>query len=58
MLLSGLAFKYKYGGCNATYYSNTKRYFKVQICEHLGISQQQPDDNLRTPAMLQSLSIL
>ena len=38
MLLSGLAYKYKCGGCNATYYGETKRHFKVRICEHLGIS--------------------
>ena len=38
MLLSGLVYKYKCYGCNATYYDKTKRYFKVRICEHLGIS--------------------
>ena len=38
MLLSGLVYKYKCDGCNATYYGKTKRHFKVQICEHLGIS--------------------
>ena len=38
MLLSGLVYQYKCGGCNATYYGKTKRHFKVQICEHLGIS--------------------
>ena len=38
MLLSGLLYKYKCGGCNASYYGKTKRHFKVQICEHLGIS--------------------
>ena len=37
MLLSGLVYKYKCGGCNATYYGKTKRHFKVQICEYLGI---------------------
>ena len=37
MLLSGLVYRYKCGGCNATYYGKTKRYFKVRICEHLGI---------------------
>ena len=36
MLLSGLVYKYRYYGCNATYYK-TKRHFKVQI-RHLGIS--------------------
>ena len=30
--------KYKRGGSNATYYGKTKYHFKVQICEHLGIS--------------------
>ena len=34
MLLSGLVYQYKCGGCNATYYGKTKRHFK----EHLGIS--------------------
>ena len=38
MLLSGLVYQYRCGGCNATYYGKTKRHFKVQICEHLGIS--------------------
>ena len=38
MLLSGLVYKYKCGGCNATYYGKTKRHFKVRIFEHLGIS--------------------
>ena len=33
MLLSGLAYKCNYGGCNATYYRKTKRIF-----QHLGIS--------------------
>ena len=38
MLLSGFAYKYKCGGCSATYYGKTKHHFKVRICEHLGIS--------------------
>ena len=38
MLLSGLVYKYKCRGCNATDYGKTKRHFKVRICEHLGIS--------------------
>ena len=38
MLLSGLVYKYKCSGCNATYYGKTKHHVKVQICEHLGIS--------------------
>ena len=29
MLLSGLVYQYKCGGCNATYYGNTKHHFKV-----------------------------
>ena len=38
MLLSGRVYKYKCGGCNATYYGKTKRHSKVRTCEHLGIS--------------------
>ena len=38
MLLSGNVYKCKCGGCNATYYRKTKRYFKVRIYENLGIS--------------------
>ena len=38
MLLSGLVYQYKCGGCNATYYGKTKRHFKGRICKHLGIS--------------------
>ena len=38
MLLSGLAHQYKCDGINAAYYGKTQRYFKVRICEHLGIS--------------------
>ena len=37
MLLSGLVYQYKCGGCNVTYYGKTKHHFKVGICEHLGI---------------------
>ena len=37
-LISELVYKYKCGGCNATYYGKTKRHFKVRICEYLGIS--------------------
>ena len=29
MLLSGLVYKYKCGGCNATYYGKTKRYLGI-----------------------------
>ena len=38
MLHLGLVYKYKCGGCNATYYGKTKSHSKAQICEHLGIS--------------------
>ena len=38
MLLSGIFYKYKCGVSNAIYGGKTKRHFKVQICEHLGIS--------------------
>ena len=37
-LRSGIVYKFKCGGCNATYYGKTKRYFKVRMCEHLGVS--------------------
>ena len=62
MLLSGLGYKYKSGGCNATCYGKTKRHFKVRICEHLGIlhftgikgkdCQQQASSDPRTPHMM------
>ena len=35
---SGIVYKFKCGGCNATYYGKTKRHFKVRMCEHLGVS--------------------
>ena len=38
MLLSGFAYKYKCGDCNATYYGKTKLHSEVRIYEHLGIS--------------------
>ena len=38
MLLSGLVFKYKCGGCNTTYNGKNKRHFKTQISQHLGSS--------------------
>ena len=37
MLLSGLVYKYKCGGYNATYYSKNKCRFKVQICDFICI---------------------
>ena len=33
-----IAYKFKRGGCNATYYGKTKRHFKVRMCEHHGVS--------------------
>ena len=38
MLVSGLVYRYKCGGCNAIYYGKMKRHFKLRICEQLGIS--------------------
>ena len=35
---SDIAFKFKGGGCNATYYGITMLYFKVRMCEQLGVS--------------------
>ena len=37
-LRSGIVYKFKCGGYNATYYGKTKRHFKVRMCEHLGVS--------------------
>ena len=37
-LRSGIGYKLQCGGCSATYYSITKRHFKVSMCEHMGIS--------------------
>ena len=37
-LRSGIVEKFQCGGCSATYYSKTKRHFKVRMCEHLRIS--------------------
>ena len=39
MLLSGLAYNYKCGGCNTTYYGKAKCHFKFRICEHLILSR-------------------
>ena len=38
MLILGLVYQYKCGGCNATYHVKTKHHFKVRISEHLGMS--------------------
>ena len=35
---SGIVYKFKCGGCNATCYGKTKRHFKIRMCEHLGVS--------------------
>ena len=37
-LRSGIIYKFNCGGYNATYYSTTKRHFKVRMCENLGVS--------------------
>ena len=37
-LRSGIVYKFKCGGCNATYYGKTKRHFKIRMCERLGVS--------------------
>ena len=37
MLLSGIVYQCKCGGCNAIYYGKTKCHFKVRIYEYLGI---------------------
>ena len=57
MLLSGLVYKHKCGGYNATNYIKIKRHFKVRIFEYLGISHFTKGDP-RTRLMLQLLSIL
>ena len=33
----GIVYKFKCGGCNASYYGKTKRHFKARMCEHLGV---------------------
>ena len=38
LLHSGIVYKFQCGSCNATYYSKTKRHFKVTMCEQLRIS--------------------
>ena len=37
-LRSGIVYTFKCGSCNVTYYVKNKRYFKVRMCEHLGVS--------------------
>ena len=37
-LHSGIVYKFQCPSCNATYYGKIRRYFKVRMCEHLGIS--------------------
>ena len=37
MLLSGIVYQCKCGGCNAIYYGKAKCHFKVRIYEYLGI---------------------
>ena len=37
-LRSGIVYKFRCGGCNATYYGKTRRHFKVRMCEHVGVS--------------------
>ena len=35
---SGIVYKFKCCGCNATYFGRTKRHFKVRMCERFGVS--------------------
>ena len=37
-LRSGIVYKFKCSGCNATYYGKTKHHFKIRMCEYLGVS--------------------
>ena len=37
-LRSGIVYKFKCGGCDATYYSESKRHFKLRMSEHLRVS--------------------
>ena len=37
VLLSGIVYEFECGSCNSTYYDNTKRHFKIRMCEHLRI---------------------
>ena len=56
LLQSGLVYRFKCSGCNATYYGKTKRHFKVRMCEHLGISHL--TGKRKTPQAGQSTAIL
>ena len=38
VLRSGIVYKFQCGSRSAIYYGETKRHFKVRMCEHLGIS--------------------
>ena len=38
LLRSDIVYKFKCGGCNATYYGKTQYHFKTRIREHLGVS--------------------
>ena len=60
MLLSGLVYKYKCGGCNATYYGKTKRHFRHVTSDWKKDKdgQQQANGDPRTLLMLQLLSVL
>ena len=35
-LCSGIVYKFKCRGCNASHYGKAKRHFKVRMCENLG----------------------
>ena len=37
-LCSSIVYKFKCGGCNATYYGKTKFHLKVRMFEHVGVS--------------------
>ena len=37
-LTSGIVYKFQCGSCNASYYGQTKRHFKVRVSEHMGVS--------------------
>ena len=37
-LTSGIVYKFQCGSCNASYYGQTKRHYKVRVSEHMGVS--------------------